>query len=69
MLRATQIPIEERSSAEVTKIGNVTVAPSKVQARHPAFDVTPAKYISGIITEKGVARAPYSESLRALFGR
>jgi methylthioribose-1-phosphate isomerase len=62
-----QIPIEERSSAEVTKVGNVTIAPSEVQARHPAFDVTPAKYISGIITEKGVARAPYAESLRALF--
>jgi methylthioribose-1-phosphate isomerase len=64
-----QIPIEERSSAEVTRVGNVTIAPSDVQARHPAFDVTPAKYISGIITERGVARAPYTESLRALFAQ
>ncbi len=64
-----QIPIEERSSAEVTRVGNVTIAPSDVQARHPAFDVTPARYITAIITERGVARAPYTESLRALFAQ
>jgi methylthioribose-1-phosphate isomerase len=64
-----QIPIEERSSAEVTRVGNVTMAPSEVQARHPAFDVTPERYITAIITERGVARAPYTESLRALFAQ
>jgi methylthioribose-1-phosphate isomerase len=60
-----QIPIEERSSEEVTHIAGVRIAPP-VTAAHPAFDVTPARYIAGIITERGVARAPYSESLRKL---
>jgi methylthioribose-1-phosphate isomerase len=59
----TGIPIEERSSKEVTSIAGVAVAPSGVSARHPAFDVTPARYISAIITEKGVHRPPYGESL------
>ena len=62
-----QIPIEERSSAEVTHLGGVAFAPAEVSARHPAFDVTPERYITAIITERGVARAPYTESLRALF--
>ncbi len=62
-----QIPIEERSSAEVTHLAGVNLAPANVPARHPAFDVTPQRYITAIITEKGVARAPYTESLRALF--
>ncbi len=60
-----QIPIEERSSEEVTHIGGVRIAPP-VHAAHPAFDVTPARFIAGIITERGVARAPYSDSLRKL---
>ncbi|HXQ98744.1 MAG TPA: S-methyl-5-thioribose-1-phosphate isomerase [Candidatus Limnocylindrales bacterium] len=60
-----QIPIEERSSEEVTSIAGVRIAPP-VTAAHPAFDVTPARYIAGIITERGVARAPYTESLRKL---
>jgi methylthioribose-1-phosphate isomerase len=59
------IPIEERSSDEVVYIKNVRIAPD-VKAAHPGFDVTPAKYITAIITERGVARAPYTESLRAL---
>ena len=62
-----QIPIEERSSAEVTRLAGVTIAPAGVEARHPAFDVTPQRYITAIITERGVARAPFTESLRALF--
>ncbi len=62
-----QIPIEERSSAEVTHLAGVAIAPSEVPARHPAFDVTPQRYITAIITERGVVRAPYTESLRALF--
>ena len=60
-----QIPIEERSAAEVTHIQGVRIAPD-VHAAHPAFDVTPARYIAAIFTERGVARAPYTESLRAL---
>jgi methylthioribose-1-phosphate isomerase len=59
------IPIEERSSDEVIFIKNIRIAPD-VHAAHPAFDVTPARYITAIITERGIARAPYTESLRAL---
>ncbi len=59
------IPIEERSAAEVTHLQGVRIAPD-VDAAHPAFDVTPARYIAAIFTERGVARAPYTESLRVL---
>ena len=59
------IPIEERSAAEVTHLQGVRIAPD-VHAAHPAFDVTPARYIAAIFTERGVARAPYTESLCAL---
>ena len=59
-----QIPIEERSSAEVTHLAGMQLAPSEVKAAHPAFDVTPARYITAIITEQGVARAPFDEPLR-----
>jgi methylthioribose-1-phosphate isomerase len=62
------IPIEERSSEEVTHVRGVRMAPD-VPAAHPAFDVTPARYITAIFTEQGVARAPYTESLRALASR
>jgi methylthioribose-1-phosphate isomerase len=61
-----QIPIEERSAAEVTHIQGVRIAPAGVAAAHPAFDVTPHRYIAAIFTERGVARAPYRESLRNL---
>jgi methylthioribose-1-phosphate isomerase len=60
-----QIPIEERSAEEVTHIRGVRIAPD-VDAAHPAFDVTPARLISAIICERGVARTPYTESLRRL---
>jgi methylthioribose-1-phosphate isomerase len=56
------IPIEQRAAEEVTHIQGVRIAPD-VHAAHPAFDVTPARYIAGIITERGVARAPYLDSL------
>lgn len=59
------IPIEERSAAEVTHLQGVRIAPD-VPAAHPAFDVTPARYISAIFCERGVARAPYADSLRTL---
>ena len=62
-----QIPIEERSSAEVTHLAGVAIAPAEVPARHPAFDVTPERYITAIITERGVARSPFTASLRTLF--
>jgi methylthioribose-1-phosphate isomerase len=62
-----QIPIEERSAAEVTHLLGMAIAPAEVSARHPAFDVTPERYITAIITEKGVARAPFIKSLHALF--
>jgi len=59
------IPIEERSAGEVTHIQGVRIAPD-VHAAHPAFDVTPSRYIHAIFTERGVAKAPYLESLRKL---
>jgi methylthioribose-1-phosphate isomerase len=62
------IPIEERASSEVTHLGGIEIAPPCVPARHPAFDVTPHRYITAIITEQGIARAPYTESLNVLFG-
>jgi methylthioribose-1-phosphate isomerase len=60
-----QIPIEERSSEEVTHLQGVRIAPD-VHAAHPAFDVTPNRYIAAIFTEHGVAKAPYTDSLKAL---
>jgi methylthioribose-1-phosphate isomerase len=63
------IPIEERGTAEVTHMHGVRVAPEGTEARNPAFDVTPNRYVTAIITERGVARAPYTESLRELAAR
>ena len=63
-----QIPIEQRPAVEVTHIFGVPVTPEGIAVENPAFDVTPARYVSGIITEKGVARAPYEESLKRLAG-
>ena len=62
-----QIPIEERSAREVTHLAGVSIAPEAVEARHPAFDITPHRYVTAIITERGVAREPYMESLAAMF--
>jgi len=59
------IPIEERTAEEVTHIQGVRIAPD-VHAAHPAFDVTPNRYIRAIFTERGVATAPYTESLKKL---
>jgi methylthioribose-1-phosphate isomerase len=63
-----RIPIEQRPAAEVTHIFGRQVAPADTPVQNPAFDVTPSRYITAIITEKGVARAPYEESLRRLAG-
>lgn len=65
----SHIPIEERGAAEVTHIQGVRVAPDGTEVRNPAFDVTPNRYVTAIITEQGVARAPYTESLRELAAR
>jgi methylthioribose-1-phosphate isomerase len=61
-----EIPIEQRAAAEVTHVHGVPVAPEGTQVANPAFDVTPNRYVTAIITERGVARAPYTESLRKL---
>ena len=63
------IPIEERSASEVTHVFGVEIAPKGVGVENPAFDVTPNRYVTGIITERGVATAPFVESLRALVGK
>ena len=62
----SQIPIEERAAIEVTSVFGVPVAPEGVNVRNPAFDVTPNKYVTGIITEHGVATAPFTATLRVL---
>ncbi len=62
----SQIPIEQRSAREVTHIAGKQMVPDGVEVENPAFDVTPEKYVAAIITEKGIARAPYLDSLRKL---
>ena len=64
----SEIPIEERSIEEVTCIGGRRLAPEGMRAANPAFDVTPASFVDAIITERGVARAPYEVSLPRLAG-
>ena len=61
-----EIPIEERSPDEVTSVRGVVVAPASAAALNPAFDVTPNTYVTAIITENGIAKAPFEESLRRL---
>ena len=58
------IPIEQRSSSEVTHVFGVHIAPENIAVENPAFDVTPARYVTAIVCERGVARPPYEESLR-----
>ena len=58
------IPIEERDAREVTHIGNENIAPEGVPVYNPAFDVTPNRYITAIVTEEGVCYPPFSTSLR-----
>ncbi|MHB8382074.1 MAG: S-methyl-5-thioribose-1-phosphate isomerase [Candidatus Binataceae bacterium] len=61
-----EIPIEERAQSEITEFAGKRVAPAGVGAFNPAFDVTPAELVSAIITERGIARAPYRKSLAAI---
>jgi methylthioribose-1-phosphate isomerase len=65
----SKIPIEQRNAREVTHIGGRQMTPDGVGIENPAFDVTPARYVAAIITERGIARAPYEESLRELAGQ
>ncbi|HEX4822718.1 MAG TPA: S-methyl-5-thioribose-1-phosphate isomerase [Candidatus Polarisedimenticolaceae bacterium] len=60
------IPIESRDAAEVTELFGTRIAPAGVGVLNPAFDVTPARYVAAIVTERGIARAPYEASLAAL---
>ncbi len=59
-----QIPIEERAAKEVTHVHGVHVAPHGIKVANPAFDITPNRYVTAIITEKGVAHPPFAETLR-----
>ena len=67
-LDGSKIPIEQRDSREVSHIAGKQMVPDGVSIENPAFDVTPAKYVAAIITERGIARAPYDQSLRNLAG-
>jgi methylthioribose-1-phosphate isomerase len=62
----SKIPIEQRNKKEVTHIAGKQMVPDGVEIENPAFDVTPAKYVTAIITERGIARAPYEQSLSEL---
>lgn len=63
------IPIEQRNIKEITHIAGKQIVPDGVSVENPAFDVTPAKYVTAIITEKGIAKAPFDSSLRNLAGQ
>ncbi|HJY15645.1 MAG TPA: S-methyl-5-thioribose-1-phosphate isomerase, partial [Nitrososphaeraceae archaeon] len=58
-----EVVIEERNKNELTKMGNKLLAPKGIKVFNPAFDVTPPELITGIITEKGILRPPYEESI------
>jgi methylthioribose-1-phosphate isomerase len=62
-----RIPIEQRNAREITHLGTTRLAPEGASVWNPAFDVTPHRYVAGIITERGIVRAPYDASLKALF--
>ena len=62
-----RIPVEERDPSEVSHFQKIPLGPRGVKAYNPAFDVTPGKYVTGIITEKGILRAPYAKKMRRLF--
>ena len=62
-----EIPIEERAAEEVTHIKDIAIAPEGITAANPAFDVTPHRYISAIITENGIIKEPYSRTINTIF--
>jgi methylthioribose-1-phosphate isomerase len=57
------IPIEERSREEMARLGDAQLLPEGVPVRHPAFDITPHRLVTAIVSERGIARPPYGESL------
>ncbi len=63
------IPIEERDANEVKKLAGKDITGKKTKARHPAFDITPSKYISALITEEGIIRAPFAANIEKLFSK
>ena len=63
------IPIEERSIEEVVTFNNKRIAPENIEVAHPAFDITPNELVTAIITERGIARPPYTASLKKLAGQ
>jgi methylthioribose-1-phosphate isomerase len=65
-LDGTEIPIEERDAREITHLGATQLTPTEASVWNPAFDVTPASFVAGIITEYGICHAPFTESLRAV---
>ena len=60
------IPVEERGPEEIFNFGKQRIGPSEVCALNPAFDITPAKYVTAIITEKGVIKPPFGKGIKAL---
>ncbi len=62
-----EIPIEERNIREITHVQDIQLAPEGISVSNYAFDVTPNELVTAIITEKGVARAPYTDSLKKMF--
>ncbi|HEX6546783.1 MAG TPA: S-methyl-5-thioribose-1-phosphate isomerase [Bryobacteraceae bacterium] len=69
LVSGDEIPIEERAASEVTHVQGVPLAPEGIHVANPAFDVTPNRYVTAIITETGVARAPFEKSLKDLSQR
>jgi len=65
--KGDMIPVEERKPEEITRVGNRVIGPRGVKALNPAFDITPARYVTAIITEKGIIRAPYGSGIKRLF--
>ncbi len=63
------IPVEQRDSQEISHFGKKAIGPKDVKTLNPAFDVTPNRYVAGIITEKGVLRPPYRNKIRKVFGK
>jgi methylthioribose-1-phosphate isomerase len=66
MKTGDEIPIEERKAEEVTHIQEVPITPEGITAANPAFDVTPHRYITAIITEKGIIKEPYTEGIKRI---
>ena len=61
-----EIPIEQRAASEVTHVFGVHVAPDGIAVENPGFDITPNRYVTAIVTERGLARPPFGDSLRSL---